>query len=98
MPFIFRCPRDGLFRSQIEGAWQGLKVVAQGTGGVGAFFLIWLTWVSAFPDAFHISVPKGWSFQISNRGRMARTESRGTRDRRSWGVFPHLVDVGFGVS
>lgn len=53
---------EALFKAESK---TGLEWVVSGTAGFALFFLIWLTFpkVSRPPDAFHFTIPKGWSFK-----------------------------------
>jgi hypothetical protein len=55
---------DALFKLQ-GNIGLGTNVVVSGTAGAALFFTVWFFFpkVAHFPDAFHFSVPEGWTFR-----------------------------------
>jgi hypothetical protein len=57
---------DALFRVEGELS-QKTKIFVQGTAGFALFFVVWLSLrqrnPTQVPDAFHFSVPEGWTFE-----------------------------------
>lgn len=55
---------DALFRLQ-GNLGASTNVAVSGTAGAALFFTVWFFFpkVSGFPDAFHFSVPQGWTFR-----------------------------------